>query len=108
MLDPSFLVSMTYPLDLPPFSLLSTADCPAQLPQPKYRLGESVQWTQVPNPDFGRIIGVVYTQEASCQITGLHYLILLSENSPSHSICTHDFAVEDDIEPLKTGGSHAL
>lgn len=74
---------------------------PAEMPQPKFRLGECVNWYQVPNPDFGRIIGVIYTHEASCQITGLHYLILLDENSPSRSICTHDFAFEDDIERLE-------
>ena len=101
------VTSMTYPLDLPPLSLLSAANCPDQLPQPKFKLGESVRWIQVPNPDFGRIIGVVYTQEASCQATGLHYLILLSKNSPSHAICTHDFAFEDDLEPLKSGEPHA-
>lgn len=73
---------------------------PAVLPQPKFRLGEHVLWSQVPNPDFGRIIGVIYTYEASYQVTGLHYLILLDENSPSRSICAHDFAFEDDIQPL--------
>lgn len=50
--------------------------------------------------DFGRILGVVYTHSASCSATGLHYLILLDQGSPSHSITHYDFAFEEDIEPL--------
>jgi hypothetical protein len=83
------------------FQIPSKETTPAILPQPKFRLGESAIWSQVPNPDFGRIIGVIYTHEASCQVTGLHYLILLDENSPSYSICTYDFAFEDDIKRLE-------
>jgi hypothetical protein len=83
------------------FQIPPTEMIPAVLPQPKFRIGERAIWIQVPNPDFGRIIGVIYTHEASCQVTGLHYLILLDENSPSRSTCTHDFAFEDDIERLE-------
>ena len=82
------------------FQIPSFDTTPAVLPQPKFRLGESAIWSEVPNPDFGRIVGVIYTHEASCQATGLHYLILLDEKSPSHSICTYDFAFEDDIKRL--------
>jgi len=56
------------------------------LPQPKFQLGELVRWFQVPNGDFGRVIGVIYTHEASCQTTGLHYLVLLDAQSPSREI----------------------
>lgn len=56
---------------------------------------------QVPQADFGRIIGVVYSDEASCRARGLHYLILLDDQSPSRNICTHDFAFEADIERLE-------
>ena len=83
------------------FQILLTEMIPAVLPQPKLKLGEYAIWSQVPNPDFGRIIGIIYTHEASCQVTGLHYLILLDENSPSRFTCTHDFAFEDDIERLE-------
>ncbi len=83
------------------FQIPSTEMIPAIIPQPKFRLGECAIWSGVPNPDFGRIIGVLYTCEASCQATGLHYLILLDENSPSRAICTYDFAFEEDIKPLE-------
>ncbi|MBN3951309.1 MAG: hypothetical protein HWQ38_34500 [Nostoc sp. NMS7] len=73
---------------------------PSELPQQKYHLGEWVRWFQVLNGDFGRVIGVIYTQQASCIATGLHYLILLDERSPSRDTCTCDFAFEDDIESL--------
>lgn len=74
---------------------------PAALPQPKFRLGELVQWQAVPQPDFGQVIGVFYTHAASHWVTGLHYLILLADRSPSRTICTHDFAFEDDLESLE-------
>jgi hypothetical protein len=86
---------------MPPIALPETI--PAALPQPKFRFGQRVVWSQVPNPDFGSVIGIIYSHEASCQGTGLHYLILLDENSPSRSICAHDFAFEDDIQPLVQG-----
>ena len=85
------------------FTLISEQQCPSSFPQPKFRLGDRVFWSEVPNPDFGLILGMFYSQEASCQITGLHYLILLDKDSPSYSICTHDFAFEDDIELVSVG-----
>jgi hypothetical protein len=69
---------------LPPLYLPDSV--PESLPSQHFQLGDWVYWHQVPNPDFGRIIGVIYTHAASCSITGLHYLILLDTNSPSHSI----------------------
>jgi hypothetical protein len=71
---------------------------PKALPQPKFQLGEWVRWFQVPNGDFGRVIGIIYTHEASCQATGLHYLVLLDDQSPSRSIVSCDFAFEDDLQ----------
>ncbi|MGF1988905.1 MAG: hypothetical protein RMY62_013690 [Nostoc sp. ZfuVER08] len=73
---------------------------PSELPHQKFRLGEWVRWFQVPNGDFGRVIGVIYTQQASCIATGLHYLVFLDERSPSRDTCTYDFAFEEDIEIL--------
>lgn len=73
---------------------------PSELPQQKFRLGEWVRWFQVPNGDFGRVIGVIYTQQTSCIAIGLHYLVLFDPRSPSREICTCDFAFEEDIEPL--------
>ncbi|BAY26823.1 hypothetical protein NIES2100_66390 [Calothrix sp. NIES-2100] len=73
---------------------------PRELPQQRFQLGEWVRWFQVPNGDFGRVIGVIYTHEASSIATGLHYLVLLDERSPSREVCCCDFAFEEDIEPL--------
>ena len=44
------------PSQMPPFTL--SEDVPDVLPQQQFQLGEWVFWHQVPNPDFGRIIGV--------------------------------------------------
>ncbi|AUT04458.1 hypothetical protein CLI64_22040 [Nostoc sp. CENA543] len=86
------------PLSIPPVALPERI--PPVLPQQRFQLGEWVRWWQVPNGDFGCIIGVIYTHQASCILTGLHYLVLLDERSPSHEICTCDFAFEEDIESL--------
>jgi hypothetical protein len=86
------------PSSIPPFALPEVF--PEIVPQQKFQLGEQVRWRTVPNPDFGCILGVVYTHSASCIATGLHYLILLDQQSPSHSITHYDFAFEEDIERL--------
>lgn len=83
---------------IPPVALPEVI--PSNFPQQKFHLGEWVRWFQVPNGDFGRVIGVIYTQQASCIATGLHYLVLLDERSPSRDTCTCDFAFEEDIEIL--------
>ncbi|MBH8577228.1 hypothetical protein I8752_30525 [Nostocaceae cyanobacterium CENA369] len=83
---------------IPPVALPEVI--PSSFPHQKFNLGEWVRWFQVPNGDFGRIIGVIYTQQASCIATGLHYLVLLDERSPSRDTCACDFAFEEDIEIL--------
>ncbi len=83
---------------MPPFALPEVV--PEVLPQQQFQLGDWVRWSQVPNPDFGRILGVIYTHSASCIVTGLHYLVLLDEQSPSSQITRYDFAFEEDIEHL--------
>lgn len=75
-------------------------EIPQAIPQQRFQLGDWVCWLQVPNPDFGRIIGVIYTYSASCIGIGLHYLVRLDEQSPSRYIATCDFAFEEDIERL--------
>lgn len=84
--------------EIPPVALPSLL--PSVLPQPKFKLGEWVRWYQVPSGDFGRVIGVIYTHEASCLAAGLHYLVLLDEESPSRNIVSCDFAFEEDLQPL--------
>ncbi|MGQ4650331.1 hypothetical protein [Lyngbya aestuarii] len=86
------------PPQVPPFGL--PEDIPETLPKQQFQLGDSVRWRQVPNPDFGCILGVIYTHSASCLITGLHYLVLLDKQSPSSQITRYDFAFEEDIEHL--------
>lgn len=83
---------------IPPFALPEVF--PEVIPQQKFQLGDSVRWRSVPNGDFGRILGVIYTDCASCIVTELHYLVFLDENSPSRSITRYDFAFEEDIERL--------
>lgn len=76
---------------------------PLIIPQPKFQLGEFVHWQAVVGGDFGRVIGIIYTSEATHQATGLHYLILLDAQSPSHAFCNHDFALEADLERFAFG-----
>lgn len=88
---------MPNPLPLLPPVVLPK-EIPLNIPQPKFHLGESVGWQT--GADFGRVIGVIYSHEATHQETGLHYLILLDAQSPSHEFCTHDFAFEEDLKCL--------
>lgn len=87
-----------FPPQIPPFAL--PEDIPEVIPPQEFQLGDSVRWRQVPNGDFGRILGVIYTHSASCIATGVHYLVLLDEKSPSRHITRYDFAFEEDIERL--------
>lgn len=89
---------------LPPVSLPETL--PSTLPEQQFALGSWVYWYQVPNLDFGRIVGVVYTQAASCTITGLHYK--LDQASPSYSITAYDFAFSEDLRLLDESSLHTL
>ena len=86
------------PSQMPAFALPEVI--PETLPQQQFQLGDWVRWCQVPNGDFVRILGVIYTHSASCIATGLHYLVLLDEQSPSRHITSYDFAFEEDIERL--------
>ena len=86
------------PSQMPPFAVAEYI--PEILPQQQFQLGDLVRWRQVPKGDFGRILGVIYTYSASCIATGLHYLVLLDEQSPSRHITSYDFAFEEDIERL--------
>ena len=70
------------------------------LPQPKFHLGAIVRWFQVPNGDFVWVISIIYTQEASCEVVGLHYLVMLDEKSPSRKIVSCDFVFENDLQQL--------
>jgi hypothetical protein len=84
---------------LPPVVLPNAL--PNDLPQPRFHLGDLVCWRSVPNADFGRVLGILYAHEGAHEVTGLHYLILLDPESPSRSICLHDFAYEEDLECLE-------
>ncbi|MBD2090673.1 hypothetical protein H6F67_12495 [Microcoleus sp. FACHB-1515] len=72
---------------------------PSPLPLPKFQIGQQVQWAYVEAKDFGTIVGMAYSSEASTQGLGYHYAIQLSPSSSSYSDgITSDWAFEDDIE----------
>ncbi len=73
---------------------------PERIPQLQCQLGEWVYWHQVLKGDFGLIIGVLHTHEASCFAARRHYLVWLDEKSSSYHITNCDFAFKDDIQPL--------
>ena len=58
-----------------------------------------MRWSCVPISDYGRVVGFVYGNEGSVQVTGFHYEIMLNPLSPSFAdgILT-DWGFEDDLE----------
>jgi len=77
------------PSEIPPMVLPTFRPTSAEVPARRI-----VCWFRAQR-DFGRVIGVIYTHEASCQATGLHYLVLLDAQSPSREIVSCDFAFRD-------------
>ena len=84
-------------ISIPTVSL--TNNLSKDIPTPKFRLGQYVRWQYVPSQDRGRIVGVIYSAEASVQAEGYHYAIALNSTSPSYGDgITSDWAFEEDIE----------
>ena len=84
------------PLSIPPETRLEQA--PEPFPEPRFQLGQTVQWSCVPSQDFGRIIGIAFGTEGSVQATGYHYKIALDPSSPSFTDgITSDWGFEDDL-----------
>lgn len=72
---------------------------PSPLPPPKFQIGQQVQWAYVEAKDFGTIVGMTYSSEASTQGLGYHYAIQLASTSSSFADgITSDWAFEEDIE----------
>jgi hypothetical protein len=87
------------PLLLPTIVLPQTA--PLDLPVPKFQIGQRVYWKAVKDPDFGRIVGVVWATEGSVKAIGYHYAIQLDPTSPSIADgITSDWAFEADLALL--------
>jgi hypothetical protein len=71
------------------------------LPAPKFQIGQRVYWKAIADPDFGRIVGVVWATEGSVQALGYHYAIQLDPASPSIADgITSDWAFEADLDLL--------
>lgn len=75
---------------------------PDHFATPKFKIGQTVVWAQVPTRGFGRIIGLVYACSVSVTAVGYHYAIALDPDSPSRRDCAADWAFEDDLEPVAT------
>ena len=94
------------PISIPPVTL--PKQTPDPLPEPRFQLGQHVQWSGVPSRDFGRILGITFGTEGSVQATGYHYEIALDPSSPSFADgITSDWGFEDDLElvtPNPTAG----
>jgi len=72
---------------------------PDPFPTPKFQIGQLVQWAHISTKDFGTIVGVAYSSEASTQGLGYHYAIQISPTSPSFEDgITSDWGFEDDLE----------
>jgi hypothetical protein len=71
---------------------------PLHLPIPKFQIGSVVCWMSGSNPDFGRVVGIVYTSQASIQAIGFHYAVLLDVASPSRGYgILFDWGFEQDL-----------
>lgn len=72
---------------------------PDPVPMSKFQIGQLVHWAHISTKDFGTIVGIAYSSEASTQGLGYHYAIQISPSSPSFAdgILT-DWGVEDDLE----------
>lgn len=98
------MTSSSTPLLIAPLALLE--ELPHDFPPARFQIGQSVYWTHVPSHDFGRIIGLVYSSEATVQALGYHYAVQLDPSSPSYVDGTRsDWAFEDDLELLPANGS---
>lgn len=87
-------------LILTPIQLAVSLPKPVAIP--KFQIGQTVVWTQVPSHGYGTIVGLSYAQSVSVVAHGYHYLIALDDNSPSRLDCAADWAFEEDLELLAT------
>lgn len=73
---------------------------PRHIPNPKFQIGERVQWQPQPSSDFGTITGLQYAPIHAPYRWGWKYTIWLDRHSPSRLWITTDTAWEIDLEFL--------
>lgn len=73
---------------------------PHQISNPRFQLGDRVQWQPQPCQDFGTITGIQYAPASHLQAWAWKYIIWLDRHSPSRSWVITDTAWEIDLEPL--------
>lgn len=84
---------------LPLFPDVLPKRIPQVLPIPQFQLGQTVRWSRVTTSDFGRIVGIIFSAEASVEAEGYHYAIALDPASPSYADgIRSDWGFEDDLE----------
>lgn len=81
------------------FPVILPKQVPEDLPMPKFQLGQTVRWGRVTTSDFGRIVGIIFSAEASVKSEGYHYAIAIDPASPSYADgIRSDWGFEDDLE----------
>lgn len=73
---------------------------PDRVPNPKFQIGDRVQWNALPTQDFGTITGIQYAPAPHLQAWDWEYTIWLDCCSPSRPWVTIDTAWETDLEPF--------
>jgi hypothetical protein len=81
------------------------------LPTPKFKIGDRVQWKPLPTHEFGVITGLEYAPAEHLQGWSWKYLVWLDPQSPSREWTHQDSAWEDDLalyalEPVTEEQSH--
>lgn len=79
------------------------ADFPHQIANPKFQLGDRVQWHPYPTQDFGTVTGIQYAPASHLYGWGWRYSIWLDPHSPSYAWVKTDTAWEMDLMLLTTG-----
>ena len=80
--------------------LILPAAFPRAVSQPKFQLGDRVQWQPKPTRDFGIITGIQYAPAPHLHAWAWQYVIWLDADSPSCTWVITDTAWEADLEAI--------
>lgn len=73
-------------------------DFPANLPTPRFQIGDRVRWHPIPAEDFGTIVGLIYAPAPNHSTWHWQYTVWLDADSPSRGWVSSEIAWEPDLE----------
>ncbi|MBD2101011.1 hypothetical protein [Leptolyngbya sp. FACHB-261] len=71
---------------------------PQDTKKPKFGFGERVHWHSVSTQDYGTVVGMEYAPDNHQHLWNWRYTVQLDRQSPSSTICSSDWAWENDLE----------